>query len=123
MIVFAAIWILAALTVGILRYAHAVDPERLAAARLEIIALQKDFSSGQLHTRCGIHKRLYTFVQEYQQAYLLEGEYSRLLASSGNAVRLITTLQKRQTAREAAAQRAKQAKQAKPAKPAESPAQ
>jgi len=87
MIVFAAIWILAALTVGILRYAHAVDPERLAAARLEIIALQKDFSSGQLHTRCGIHKRLYTFVKEYQQAYLLEGEYSRLLASSGNAAR------------------------------------
>jgi len=84
LIVFAAVWVLAVLTVGFVRYAHAVDPERLAMARQEIDALQEDFSSGRVHTRCGIHKRLYTFVQKYQQPYLLEGEFSRLLKSSGN---------------------------------------
>lgn len=87
LIVFAAVWVLAALTVGILRYAHAVDPERLAMARQEIDALQEDFSSGRVHARCGIHKRLYTFVMTYQQAYLLEGEFAQLLESSGNASR------------------------------------
>ena len=87
LIVFAAIWVLAALTVVVVRYVHAVDPERLAIARQEIDALRKDFTSGRVHTRCGIHKRLYTFVIEYQQSYLLKGEYSRLLQSSGNAAR------------------------------------
>lgn len=87
LIVFAATWVLAALTVGVVRFAHSADPERLAMARQEIEALQIDFTSGQVHARCGIHKRLYTFVIEYQQDYLLKGEFSRLLESSGNGVR------------------------------------
>ena len=87
LIVFAVTWALAALTVGVVRFAHAGDPERLAMARQEIEALQKDFTSGKVHTRCSIHKRLYTFVIKYQQAYLLEGEFSKLLQSSGNVAR------------------------------------
>ncbi len=87
LLVFAVTWALAAFTVGVVRFAHAADPERLAVAKQEIEALQRDFTSGQVHTRCGIHKRLYTFVIEYQQAYLLKGEFSRLLKSSGNGVR------------------------------------
>ncbi len=87
LIVFATIWVLAALTVAVVRYAHVVDPERLAMARQEVDALRTDFASGRVHTRCGIHKRLYTFVNEYQQAYLLRGEFSRLLESGGNSVR------------------------------------
>lgn len=87
LIVFAATWALAGVTVGVVRFVHAADPERLAMARQEIEALQKDFTSGRVHTRCGIHKRLYTFVIEYQQAYLLKGEFSQLLESSGNDVR------------------------------------
>ncbi len=85
--VFAIIWVLAALTVAVVRYAHAADPERLAMTRQEVDALRTDFASGRVHTRCGIHKRLYTFVNEYQQAYLLRGEFSRLLESGGNSVR------------------------------------
>jgi len=86
-IVFATIWVLAALTVFAVRYAHAADPDRVDLARLEIEALAEDFASAQLHTRCGIHKRLYTFVREYQQPYLLEGAFARLLLSRGDGAR------------------------------------
>jgi len=86
-IVIAAVWVLAALTVNVVRYAHAVDPERVQQAQREIEALAADFNSGRLHTRCGIHKRIYTFVRKYQQPYLLEGEFARLLQRSGDAAR------------------------------------
>ncbi len=86
-IVFATIWMLAALTVFAVRYVHTVDPGRVDKARREIAALVADFGSGRLHTRCGIHKRLYTFMQEYQQPYLLEGEFTRLLLSTGDGGR------------------------------------
>jgi len=87
LIVFAAIWVLAALTVFTVRYAHAVDPNRVDMARREIAALAADFGSGRLHTRCGIHKRLYTFMREYQQPYLLEGAFARLLHDTGDGER------------------------------------
>ncbi len=87
MIAFAAIWVLAALTDTVVRFAHAVDPARLELARLEIDALREDFLSGHVQTRCGIHKRLYTFVGKYRQRYLLEGEFSRLLQSRGEDTR------------------------------------
>jgi len=82
-VVFAATWAFAAATVGVVRVAHAADPDRLAAARQEIEALQRDFTSGQVDTRCGIHKRLYTFVIEYQQDYLFGGDFSDLLVGQG----------------------------------------
>jgi hypothetical protein len=87
LIVLATIWLLAVLTVFAVRYAHAVDPARVASARREIAALTADFDSGHLHTRCGIHKRLYTFMREYQQPYLLKGKFARLLRETGNGGR------------------------------------
>ncbi len=86
-IVFSSIWILSALTVTVVRYAHAVDPAKLEMTGRELDALAKDFSSGQVRTRCGIHKRLYTFVEQYRQSYLLRGEFSRLLQINGEDAR------------------------------------
>ena len=86
-IVFVSIWILSALTVTVVRYAHAVDPAKLEMTGRELDALAKDFSSGQVRTRCGIHKRLYTFVEQYKQSYLLRGEFSRLLQMNGEDAR------------------------------------
>ncbi len=86
-IVFATTWVLAAVTVGVVRFAHAGDPVRLAVVQQEIEALRKDFTGGRVHTRCGIHKRLYTFAIEYRQNFLFSGEFSRLLESRGDDAR------------------------------------
>lgn len=80
---FATILILAVLTVFAIGSLTSQDPGKVEQARLEVEALARDFSSGRLQTRCGIHKRLYTFMHEYQQPYLLEGEFARLLQSRG----------------------------------------
>jgi hypothetical protein len=77
--IFVAVWALSALTVFAVRLVYAADPGKVDQARLEVEALASDFASGRLHTRCGVHKRLYTFLIEYQQPYLLEGEYASLL--------------------------------------------
>ncbi len=83
-IVFLGIWLLAGVTVHVARIAHASDPERVAQAKLEVEALAEDFASGRLHTGCGIHKRLYTFLREYQQPYLLEGSFADLVRARGD---------------------------------------
>lgn len=85
--VLAVIWTLAASTVIVMRYGQAADPDKVAAAQSEIAALSRDFNSGFVKTRCNIHKRLFTFAREYQQPYLLEGEFSRLLQGSGDSAR------------------------------------
>lgn len=86
-VVFAATWVLAALTVSSARMLRAEDPAKVDQAKREVEALAADFASGHLHTRCGIHKRLYTFLREYQQPYLLDGEFARLLASRSEDAR------------------------------------
>ena len=86
-IVFVAIWALAALTANTVRYAFAEDPDKVRQAQLEIKALAADFNSGNLRTRCSIHKRLYTFSLEYNQPYLRQGEFARLLNSSDDGAR------------------------------------
>jgi len=53
-------------------------PENLEAASIEIEALTRDFDDGLAYSRCNLHKRLYTFVQEYGQTGLLTGTYSGL---------------------------------------------
>ena len=78
---------LTVLTVSVVRHGRSADPEKVQAARLEIDALSADFDSGQIHTRCGIHKRLYTFMQEYGQPYFLQGNYAQLTRASGAAER------------------------------------
>lgn len=41
------------------------DPARSEIARLETAALADDFARKRYRSRCGVHKRLYTFVTEY----------------------------------------------------------
>jgi cell division protein FtsW (lipid II flippase) len=53
-------------------------PENIQAAKIEVDALSHDFENGFAHSRCNLHKRLYTFVQEYDQTGLLAGSYSGL---------------------------------------------
>jgi len=63
------------------------DEARTIAAKLEIEALSADFNGPRLHTRCGIHKRLYTFMVEYGQPYLLQGEFAQLANATGGTAR------------------------------------
>ena len=53
-------------------------PENLPATRTEAEAISCDFESGLARTRCNLHKRFYTFVEEYRQTNLFKGSYSRL---------------------------------------------
>jgi hypothetical protein len=55
-------------------------PEAIAAARGEALALKRDFLTRQLPTKCGLHKRIYTYKEQFHQDYLLEGAFSRLTA-------------------------------------------
>ena len=58
--------------------------EIIAATRTEAEALRRDFldmarrNRGRLVTRCGLHKRVYTYVQEYKQDYLRDGTFNAL---------------------------------------------
>jgi hypothetical protein len=61
------------------RGVRAARPEVLAAARTELEALRRDFASGEVRVRCNVHKRIYSFVEKYDQDYLYGGEYSRLV--------------------------------------------
>ncbi len=53
-------------------------PGILETAATEIEALKSDFESGRVRSRCSLHKRLYTFVVQYEQDALLRGAFSRL---------------------------------------------
>jgi hypothetical protein len=50
----------------------------MQAARTEVEAISRDFESGLARSRCNLHKRLYTFVEEYGQTKLYRGSYSSL---------------------------------------------
>ena len=54
------------------------DPEIPQIARIEIEAHKRDFQSGGVKSKCNRHKRLYAFVQKYDQEYLLRGEFAGL---------------------------------------------
>jgi hypothetical protein len=55
-----------------------VDPGSVVAVNTELNALKEDLESGHVRVRCGLHKRLYTFVREYDQTYLNGGAFSEL---------------------------------------------
>lgn len=59
------------------RVAH---PGNIAAVEAELRALKEDFENGRGASDCNLHKRLYTFVVEYEQDGLFEGSYSALQA-------------------------------------------
>jgi len=71
-------------TASISRIQLGASDEIIAATRTEAEALRSDFlnmarqNRGRLVTRCGLHKRVYTYVQEYDQDHLLEGSFSSL---------------------------------------------
>ncbi len=56
----------------------APDQRYLAAAEQEIAALKRDREPGRLRLRCGVHRRLYTFVRHYGQGHLTRGAFTRL---------------------------------------------
>ena len=60
------------------RYQRDSNPNNVTAAQLELEALRRDMVSGQLRTRCGPHKRLYTYALQYRQSYLFTSEFSQL---------------------------------------------
>ena len=60
------------------RAARDAHPENRQAAKIEVEAISRDFENGFAATRCNLHKRLYTFVIEYEQTDLLTGSYSQL---------------------------------------------
>jgi hypothetical protein len=63
------------------------DDRAAEMARAEIEALVNDFAGPKLHTRCGIHKRLYTFMRDYGQTHLLYGEFAKRLRDDGEHTR------------------------------------
>lgn len=54
--------------------------EVIETTRGELEALKRDFLSGEVRTRCNRHRRLYTFMEKYDQDALLEGEFAALTA-------------------------------------------
>lgn len=55
-----------------------VHPAIMQAAKDEVEAIRRDFESGRANTRCNLHKRLYTFVVQYNETGLLNGEFAAL---------------------------------------------
>ncbi len=61
------------------RWLWKAGPEVVAGVRAETAALADDFRD-RVGRRCGIHKRVYTFVEQYEQRGLLEGRFAALQA-------------------------------------------
>lgn len=60
------------------------DPEILESADTELAALRTDFlamarrNRGRSETRCGLHKRVFSFVEKYDTDYLYDGAFASL---------------------------------------------
>jgi hypothetical protein len=55
--------------------------DNLTAAHIELTALKNDFLAGKMRVRCDVHKRLYTYINKYGQAHLVNGEFAGLTQS------------------------------------------
>ena len=86
-VVTAAMAALAGLTVVGQSVLRPTDELARYMAKAELEALVEDFAGPKLHTRCGIHKRLYTFMRDYGQPQLVQGEFARLLRDAGESTR------------------------------------
>lgn len=74
---------LGVLNAAVSRFQKSVDPEIVATAKLELEALRQDFMTmsrqGRVRpTKCGLHKRVYSYVVKYRRDYLLKGAFSSL---------------------------------------------
>lgn len=77
---FAACLLLGLATSAASRAQRDAHPATMEAARSEIEAIKRDFESGRVQSRCNVHKRLYTFANQYRQENLLRGEFAALQA-------------------------------------------
>ena len=77
-VAFVAVISLGLLTAAFTRAERDEHPANMQAAQTEVEAISRDFESGLAESRCNLHKRLYTFVEEYDQEDLYRGSYSSL---------------------------------------------
>lgn len=54
------------------------DPTKIDLAMVEASALAQDVKARRLRSRCGVHKRLYTFVEEFGSGDLSRGAWGQL---------------------------------------------
>jgi hypothetical protein len=54
-------------------------PENLQAAQSEVEAIARDFDEGLAESDCNLHKRVYTFVEDYEQYDLYDGSFADLV--------------------------------------------
>ncbi|MEE8525565.1 MAG: hypothetical protein V3T72_16640 [Thermoanaerobaculia bacterium] len=72
---------LAAINTAITRSQRDVDPVLLDNVQTELDALQRDFlAGGKIRSHCNLHKRVFTFMEQYGHDDLLEGEFAALTA-------------------------------------------
>lgn len=62
------------------RAQQTTHPENVQAAQSEAEAIARDFEDGFAESDCNLHKRLYTFVEEYNQPGLYDGSFAALQA-------------------------------------------
>jgi cell division protein FtsW (lipid II flippase) len=74
----AVVLILGQLSAVASRAQRSAHPATMQAAHSEVEAIAIDFLTGLAHSNCNLHKRLYTFVEEYEERGLLEGSFSAL---------------------------------------------
>ncbi len=77
-IAFVAVLGLGLISGAVSRAQRNAHPTNLLAAKNEVEAIARDFKSGLARSKCNLHKRLYTFVEEYDQTNLFKGSYSGL---------------------------------------------
>lgn len=65
-------------TAALSRAGRDSDPAIVQAASVEVRALAADFEAGRARSRCNLHKRVYTFVEEYGQSGLYDGSFAAL---------------------------------------------
>jgi len=75
---FVAVIGLGLLSAAVTRAERDAHPANMQAVQTEVEAISRDFESGLARSSCNLHKRLYTFVEEYGQTKLYRGSYSGL---------------------------------------------
>ncbi len=72
--------LLASVTTAAWRHERQIDPAMAQTTTTEVEALLQDFRSGKLTSRCGVHRRLFTYMEKNDQPYLREGRFAALVA-------------------------------------------
>jgi type II secretory pathway pseudopilin PulG len=79
-----AVLVLGIANAAVSRRERASSPAAMQNARTELEALRQDFLEeaafwgGRLPTKCGLHKRLYSFMEKYDETFLIEGRFAAL---------------------------------------------